>query len=235
MSDEVIKRAWSRMPAGTVPLSREAIEAMLRPAARRTGRSLAILAWSYAALLGVTALLAAINLVGYRGNSAMLAVEGTLCGVAVLFGAYAVRIAAELRRIGRLDIPLAEKVEQSLRFYQRRVEPWLIMAAATPWMLSFAINSLIDNVQGRYPIHHPWEFAIVSVGMVVGMYIVLRVSLIPTVREMQALLHDLRAQVLDETPAMDELRKRSRAWMAVAVLLLTLSVVFGVLKWLGVV
>lgn len=232
MSDEVIKRAWNRMPIGAAPVSREAIEGMLRPAARRSGRSLVFLAWSHAALLALAALFATVNLVGYRTNPLMLAVEGALLVLSLLFAACAARIATELRRIERLDVSLAERVERSLRFYEHRIEPWLLMAAATPWMLTFAINTWIDNDQGRYPIHHPWEFALVSAGMLAGMYLVLRVSMIPAVREMQALLHDLRAQVIDETPAIEGLRRRSRVWTAIGVVLLALAVLASVLVWL---
>jgi hypothetical protein len=57
--------------------------------------------------------------------------------------------------------------------------------------------------------------------------------MIPTVREMRALLHDLHAEVIDETRGVEAIRRRSRAWTAVAVVVLSLGVLVGILKWLG--
>jgi hypothetical protein len=233
MFDEMIKGTWDRAGTSDPPLSRASIERLLRPAARRTGRALEFLAASYVAMLAVAAVLAAVNLYGYRGNPAMLAVEGGVLTLSAIFAAFGVRIYAELRRIGRADLPLAEAVECRLDFYERRIEPWLLMAAATPWLLSFAINSLIDNEHGTYRINHPVEFGLVSAAMLVGTYAALRLSMIPTVREMRALLHDLHAEVIDETRGVEAIRRRSRAWTAVAVVVLSLGVLVGILKWLG--
>ena len=233
MSDEMIRDAWSRAGADAPPLSRAALEELLRPSARRTGRSLEFLAISYVALLAAAALLAAFNLYGYRGNPTMLAVEGGVLLLSALFAGFGLRILAELCRIGRADRPLAEAIGERLAFYEQRIEPWLAMAAATPWLLSFAINSLIDNERGTYRINHPVEFGLLTAAMLIGMYVVLRLSLLPTAREMRAILHDLHAEVLDETRGVEAIRRRSRAWTAVGVVVLALGVLFGILKWLG--
>lgn len=233
MFDEMIQGAWNRAGADAPPLSRPAIEQLLRPAARRTGRALEFLAASYVVMLAVAALLATANLYGYRGNPAMLAVEGGVLVLSAAFAAFGVRIYRELRRIGRSDLPLAEAVERRLAFHERRIEPWLAMAAATPWLLSFAINTLVDNEGGTYRINHPVEFGLVTAAMLVGTYLALRLSLFPIVVEMRAVLHDLRAQVIEELPRAAATRRRSRAWTAVAVVALALAVLFSLWLWLG--
>lgn len=233
MFDEMIRQAWNRAGADEPPLSRAAIEQLLRPAARRTVRGLEWLAASYVAMLAATALLAAVNLYGYRGNPTMLALEGGVLALAVAFAAYGVRLGAELRRIGRADRPLAETIEARLGFIRRRVEPWLAMAATTPWLMTFAISTLVDNERGTYRINHPLEFGLVSAAMLVGMYVVLRLALLPVVVEMRAQLHDLRAQVLDETRRAEATRSRARAWTVVGVIALALAVLFTLALWLG--
>jgi hypothetical protein len=233
MFDEMIKGAWNRAGAGAPPLSRAAIEQLLRPSARRTGRALELLALSYTVMLVLAAALAAANLLGYRGNPTMLAVEGGVLALSAAFAAFGVRIYAELRRIGRSDLPLAEAVERRLAFYERRIEPWLLMAAATPWLLSFAINTLIDNDRGTYRINHPVEFGLVTAAMLVGTYAALRLSLVPIVAELRAVLHDLRAQVIEEMPRAEATRRRSRAWTAVGVVALAVALLFSLWLWLG--
>jgi len=69
--------------------------------------------------------------------------------------------------------------------------------------------------------------------MLVGTYLALRLSLIPIVVEMRAVLHDLRAQVIEELPRAAATRRRSRAWNAVAVVALALAVLFSLWLWLG--
>ena len=234
MFDEMIQRAWSRAGTGEPPLSRAAIEQLLRPSARRAGRALEFLAASYVVMLALAAALAAANLYGYRGNPTMLAVEGGVLALSAAFAAFGVRIYSELRRIGRADLPLAEAVERRLAFYARRIEPWLAMAATTPWLLSFAITSLIDNEHGTYRINHPVEFGLVTTAMLVGTYLALRLSLVPIVVEMRAVLHDLRAQVIEEMPRAEAIRRRSRAWTAVGVVALALALLCSLWLWLRV-
>ena len=232
MFDDDLKATWARAGKGT-PLSRDEIEALLRPTARRTGRGLEFLAWTHIVMLGLTALLALANLPGYRDNPTMLAVEGALGFVAAVFCILTFRLLAGLRRIARADRPLVETVEQRLAFTEQAYGPWLLMASLTPWMLSLAITTLIDNEQGHYRINHPGEFALVTAVMLGITWVSTRFSTVNAVRELRAVLHDLRGQVLDATSALVPVRRRSRAWLVLGVVLLALSVILGLLLWLG--
>ena len=232
MFDEDLKATWARAGAGP-PLSRAEIEGLLRPTARRTGRGLEFLAWTHILMLGATALLALVNLPGYRDNSTMLAVEGALGFVSVAFCGLSVRLLAGLRRIGRPDRPLLETVELRLAFTEQVYGPWLAMATLSPWLFTLALNTLIDNDQGHYRINHPLEFVVVTAVMLGITWASLRFSTVNAVRELRAVLNDLRAQALEATPALGPARRRSRAWLALGVVLLSLGVIFGVLLWLG--
>ena len=123
-------------------------------------------------------------------------------------------------------------MERRLAFIGRRFEPWLAMAATTPWLLSFAINTLVDNEHGTYRINHPVEFGLVTAAMLAGTYVVLRLALIPIVVEMRAQLHDLRAQVIEAMPRAEAVRRRSRAWSAAGAVVLALAVLFSLWLWL---
>lgn len=232
MFDEDLKALWKRGEATMPPLAPVAIENLLRPTARRSGRSLEFLAWTHVAMLAFTALLAFVNVYGYRDNPTMLAVEAALAAVSVSFTLLGARLIAGLRRIARADLPLVQMVEQRLSFTERWYQPWILLGTVTPWLLVLAINTDADNQQGHYTINHPWEFAIVTAVMLAITYASLKLSTGTTVRELRAVLHDLRAEAIDATPLLADMRRRSRRWMAVGVVLLSLAVLLGVALWL---
>lgn len=233
MLDEDLKAVWKRAGAGTPPLTRTAIERLLQPTARRTTRALATIAWTHCAMLALTAVLAVANLPGYRGNATMLAIEGGLGLVALALGAATLRLIGCLRRLERTDRSLLETVERRLEFTGRWYEPWLLSASVTPWLLTLALNTLIDNEQGRYAIHHPLEFAVVTAVMIGITFASLKLATGTAVRELRALAHDLQTEGLDQVPKLLALRRRTRIWMAIGVVLLSLGVIAGILLWLG--
>jgi len=230
MFDEDLKALWNR-GTGSAPMTRAEIEGLLRPTTRRTGRALEVLAWTYLVMLAATVALALANLPGYRDNPTMLAVEGTLGLVAAGLGALTVRLLVGVRRIGRADGPLVDTVERRLAFAERYYEPWLFAGAATPWLLTLAITTLLDNDGGTYRINQPGEFVLVTAAMFAITYASLRFATAATVRELRALLHDLRAQALDRTPALEPARRRQRVWNVVAVVALSLAVLASLLLW----
>jgi hypothetical protein len=129
---------------------------------------------------------------------------------------------------------MLETIERRLDFIDRSYEPWLVMASLTPWLLSLAINSLIDSdVEGGYRVNHPIEFVIITAVMIGITYGSLKFSTMATVRELQALLHDLRAETLEATSALVPVRRRARVKLAFGVVLLVLGVVAGLVLWLA--
>jgi hypothetical protein len=232
MIDEDLKALWKR-GAPTATLTRGDLEPMLRPTARRADRSLAVITWTYAVMLGVTVVLALANLPGYRQNPTMLAVEG---GIAIVSAALAVattRLMGRLRTMSRADVPLLEAVEARLAFAERNYGRWLWTASATPWLLAHAIVTLIDNQGGVYRVNHPVEFALVTAVMFAITYASLRFATATTVHELRAIAQDLRVEALEATPGLAVARRRSRRWTALGVVLLTLAVLAGLWLWLS--
>jgi hypothetical protein len=232
MNDDSMKAAWKRADAAAEPLTRAAIEGLLRPVASRSFRALELGVWTYVGMLVVTVVLGLWNLPGYRGNPVMLAVESGLAAVSAVFAAFGIRILAGLRRLRRADLPLIESIERRLTIYDRWFGAWLVMASATPWLLTLGINTLIDNEQGSYRLNHRIEFAVVTGVMIGGTYLMLRVATNPNLSEMRAVLHDLRAEVLERTPGIEPLRRRSRIWTAVGFALVALGLIVTVWLWM---
>ncbi|MCC6406560.1 MAG: hypothetical protein IT453_05320 [Planctomycetes bacterium] len=233
MFDEDVIRMWKRADASAVTWSRGTVESLLFPAARRAGLALEHAVWSQVAMLAATVGCAAFNLYGYRGNATMLAVEFALALVSAGCAVLGARLALSLRRAGRADQPLLETLQRKLALYERWYGPWLFVAAATPWLFSLALNTWIDNEQGAYRIHHPYEFGAVSAAMLGITYGMLRVSLAPIERELRAVLDDLREDALLATERIRPAQRRSRLWLALGVLALAGAVLASIWLWLS--
>lgn len=231
MFDEELKDVWKRSAAAT--LSRADIEALLQPAARRAGRALQGVVWTNTAMLSAGALLAAMNLRGYRGNATMQAVEGALLVVCGTCAALGLRLLAELRRIARADLPLVETVARRLACQERWFPSWMAVATVTPWLFALAINTWIDNEGGSYRLGHPAEFAAVTAVMLGITYASLRLSLGQTLRELRAVLHDLRAEALDETQDLEARGRSRKTRLVLGVVALVLAVLFTLGLWLA--
>jgi hypothetical protein len=230
MFDQDLKDLWKRgAPAATLTLGE--IERMLKPTTRRADRALLIITRTYLAMLAGAAALALVNLYGYRQNPTMLAVEAGIAVASIVLVGLTLRLQGRLRTIGRADVPLLQALEARLAFTERDYGPWLVMASATPWLFSQAIVTLIDNQDGVYRLNHPWEFAAVTAVMFGITYASLKFSTETTMREMRAMVQDLRAETLEATPGLAAARRRSRVWLLMGGILLALAVLAGLALW----
>jgi len=105
--------------------------------------------------------------------------------------------------------------------------------AITPWTLSFSISVWMENQRGHYRINQRIEFVAVSAAMIFGVYALSRVLYHPLVRRTLAALQDLEAQVMDQTRKVQAARKYWIIAMAILVLALLASVIYGILAWLS--
>jgi len=233
MFEDEVKATWKR-GQGVATLSRADIERMLQPVARRTGRALEVIAWSYVAILGLTVLMAIGAFVNFAGDSTLRTVEVTLALAAAGAGGLTVRLVRHLRGIDRTDRPLLEIVERRLAFAERTYAGWLVVASTAPWALSVAVTTFLGSLRGGYRIEHPGEFTVVTAVMIGVTYLALRFSTAATVYELRAAAHDLRAEVLEATPQVAPRQRRARTTMTVAVGVLAAAVLVTLLLWAGV-
>ncbi len=223
MSNDLIERLWKEGREGEPP-SRERLLGALTPRVERGSRLLRVSAWMYLLVQAATMVLAGTNLAGYRTNPTMIAVQLGVLLAALAFAAFGVKMHAEIRSLERLDESLAETVRHRLEFYRTRAVVWAWTAALSIVAFTFALNTWIDNVDGRYPIHHPFVFVGVHVATLFLLVLSFRMAHEPRVRELRATLEDLESQLLDRTAAVDRERGRWRAaWIALIVVLFALA------------
>ncbi|MHC4512971.1 MAG: hypothetical protein ACYTGW_19315 [Planctomycetota bacterium] len=232
MDDNLIERIWQ--DAGEEKeMSHEELAGVLRPRVERSSRMLHRYLWTYLLVQMVTMVLAAANFAGYSSNPVMLGVEIAICALALAFAAYGIRLYGQVHGLERLDDSLAQAVRRRLDFYHGGYSVWLWITAVSLAMLSFTINTLVDNVDGHYPINHPVVFVGTLVGMVLFVVLAFHVAHAPYVQELRAVLADLEAQILDRTLAVDQGRARWRAWHVALVVLLTAFLALGIWMAIG--
>jgi len=214
-------------------MSRAEIEHLLRPGVRRSWIQVEMFVWIYLIVLAVTIALGAVNIYGYRTNPVMLAVQIGVTVAGLAFVGYGVHLLREIRATARSTANLIEQLRRRLRLYRGKYAIWLWMIALTALLLIHGVNTWVDNVGGVYRINKPFVFWGAQVVILLFIYAVTRTGLAPAVYEMRAALHDLEAQAMEQTPRVEEMKRRRRLWNIVFVILGTISLLLGILVFLS--
>jgi hypothetical protein len=183
----------------------------------------------YLAALVASIILLSMNLYGYRANPVMLAVESGLLFLSLGFLGYGAFIFIKIREINNFSKNLHELLESKIKFLRFHYEIWLIMTAVIVWILSFALNTLIDNQEGFYRINKVGIFVLISVAMLVFIYLVQKLSAEISLRNLKVFLNDLEASCLAHTENYEQRRKKMRWIWLLAIILLTALLILGVL------
>lgn len=230
--DDLIERLWADRKEEP-PMSREQIVKALRPRVGRTTLTLKMMLWTYLVALLATLLLQGVNLAGYRSNPTMMTVQVIVTVLAVGSTAFGIHLMGQMGRLDKMDENLADAVKGRLAFLRGKYEVWMWVCAATLLMLSWALNTMIDNQDGVFRINKPWLVCGLGLVMFFGGYAALKGAHVPVLRELRAVLEDLEAQLLGRTRAVDEFKLRWRRWGYVLVVLLTLLMLLGLWMALG--
>jgi hypothetical protein len=235
MSQDPIQEIWSRGKEAEVPVTRQELVELLRPEVRRPRLPFPLHLWFYVLFLAAVLAVDVANLVGYRTNPTLLAVQATVTALTLGFLAYTGFVLREARRLERLDDELASIVRRRLRFFETHYGMWLWLAAASVSLASWAVSTLVDNAGGHFRISRPGTFVAIVLGQIVLVYAALRIAHQPFLAESRAILHDLERQVLDEPRTLPDRRARwrriQRVWTAVLVILLLLGTAAALRLW----
>ncbi len=226
MTDDLIERIWREAPEEQ-PMSQAQLTAVLEPRVARSSRRLNAYVWTFLLVQLATLIMASVNLVGYRSNAIMLGAETGLIVLALAFTAYGVHVHGEIRRLERMDETLETALRRRLAFYSSNASVWMWTAAFSLVTLNLAISTLIDNVDGHFPINNP--LLVIGLQIAVVLITVAGFSMThkPHLTELRAVLSDLEAQVLDRTVAVDDELAQGKRWRIVLVALLAAALALG--------
>jgi hypothetical protein len=235
MSQDPIQELWSKGKKAEVPMTRQELVELLRPEVRRTRWVFPVHLWFYLAFLAAVLVVDIANLVVYRSNPVLLAVQAAVTALTLGLLAYTAIVLREARGLARLDDDLASIVRRRLRFFETKYGVWLWLAALSVAVASWAVSTLVDSAGGQYRINRPGTFTATLLGQIAIVYAALRVAHEPFLAESRAVLHDLAAQALDETRALPRRRARWRriraVWIGVLLVLLLLGIAVALGLW----
>jgi hypothetical protein len=178
--------------------------------------------------LGAVSVVDVANLVGYRTNPVLLAVQAAVTLLTLAFLVYTGFVLREARGLDRLDDELTSIVRRRLRFFETHYGVWLWLAAVSASLAAWAVSTLVDNAGGQYRINRPGTFVATLLGVTVIVYAALRIAHQPFLAESRAVLHDLEGQVLDETRTLPDRRARWRRIQQLLIVLLVILLLLGI-------
>lgn len=184
----------------------------------------------YAVIQVATLILLSMNLEGYSSNRTIIWI--LIPQLAFIIGSlvFGLHVFNKFKEINNYSDSLASLIQKQLWFYRRPYEVWLILASLSAIILIINLNLYIDNDQGTYVIHNRWFFAGVTLLAFLFIYGSQKAVSLLGLRRLKSYLSDLQQGVLDRSEGMEKVRKRYLWLWVVVFILLTVSLVFGILK-----
>ena len=178
-------------------------------------------------------ILLSLNLEGYSNNGTMIWILLAQLVFTIAAFVYGVHVFYRFKEINDYSDSLASLIQKQLKFFRRPYEIWLLLASVSALILMINLNLYIDNDQGTYAIHNKIMFTGIILLSFVFIYGSLKAVSQLGLRRLKAYLDDLQQGVLERSEGIERARKL-QLWLWVLVcLLLTVSLVFGILKALG--
>ena len=232
MKKDIIQDIWEKGKSQKKEISMQDIEQAIKPSIRRQTFTFKLNIWIWLLIIFAIMVLDGMNIAGYTVNPPMLITQLILTLIAVIFGVYGIHLLSELNIIERSDESIVPLLKRRLRFYRSKYEIWILMMAAMIPLLSFAINSYIDNQNGIYRINQPLVFFGVSLMQFIFGYSIFKLGHYPVVKEIKVSLSDLESQVLDGTQLLGEMKIRWRRWGYILAIIGLLFLLWAIWRWI---
>ncbi len=183
----------------------------------------------YGAIQLANIILLSMNLAGYMNNSAIMwiLIPQLIFTIGTLV--FGIDVFYKFREINNYSDSLQNLIQKQLWFYRKPYELWLILASISAIILISNLNLYVDNDKGSYVINNITMFVVVTLMAFLIIYGTQKAKSLLGLRKLKAYLSDLQQGVLDSSEGMERSKKRY-LWLWVAVfLLLTASLIFGIL------
>ena len=171
-----------------------------------------------------------MNLAGYMSNTVMIWILVPMLLLTIGILVYGIDIYYRFREINNYSESLHLLITRQLRFFRSPYEWWLILSSISVVILTVNINLFIDNTNGTYAVNNKVLFYGIIFGLLLFIYGALKMTSLFSLRSVKAYLSDLEKGALDQSEKLEKSRKKL-TWVYVSIMiLLTASLVMGVLK-----
>jgi len=183
----------------------------------------------YGAIQVANIILISMNLAGYQKNSTLLWILISQLALTIGILVFSMDVFYKFREINNYSDSLQNLIKKQLWFYRRPYEIWLFLAAVSTMILASNLNLYVDNDNGSYVIYNKAMFVGVTLAAFAFIYGALKVASLFGLRKLKAYLSDLQHGDLDQSRRLDRTRKRYLWLWLLVFILLTASLVFGIL------
>jgi len=183
----------------------------------------------YGAIQLANIILLSMNLAGYLNNPAMIWILIPQLVITIGILVFGIDVFYKFREINNYSDSLQNLIQKQLWFYRRPYEIWLVLASVSAIILISNLNLYVDNDNGSYVINNKAMFVGITLLAFLFIYGTQKAASRLGLRKLKAYLSDLQQGALEQSERMERTRKRY-LWFWVAVcLLLTASLIFGIL------
>ncbi len=183
----------------------------------------------YGAIQVANIILLSMNLVGYMNNPSMIWILIPQLVITIGILVFGIDVFYKFREINNYSDSLRNLIQKQLWFYRKPYELWLVLASVSAIILITNLNLYVDNDNGSYVINNKAIFVGITLLAFLFIYGTQKATSLLGLRKLKAYLSDLQQGVLDSSERMERSKKRY-LWLWVAVfLLLTATLVFGIL------
>ncbi len=183
----------------------------------------------YGAVQVANIILLSMNLAGYLNNPAMVWVLISQIAFTIGILVFGMDIFYKFREINNYSDSLQNLIQKQLWFFRKPYEVWLVLASVSVIILMTNVNLYIDNDNGTYIINNKVMFVGVTLAAFLIIYGAQKMTSLLGLRRLKTYLADLQQGALDQSQQMERSRKKY-FWLWVAVfIILTTSLVFGIM------
>jgi hypothetical protein len=183
----------------------------------------------YGAIQIANIILLSMNLSGYINNPSIvwMLIAQLVFTIGILV--YSIDIFYRLREINNYSDSLSNLIGKQIRFFKKPYEIWLILSSLSAIILIININLFIDNDNGTYVINNKLMVVGVTLAALLMIYGGQKMVSIRNLRSLKAYLGDLQKGVLDQSELLERAKKKYIWLWVVVFILLTASMLFGLL------
>ena len=183
----------------------------------------------YGAVQVANIILLSMNLAGYLNNPAVVWVLISQIAFTIGILVFGMDIFYKFREINNYSDSLQNLIQKQLWFFRKPYEVWLVLASVSVIILMTNVNLYIDNDNGTYIINNKVMFVGVTLAAFLIIYGAQKMTSLLGLRRLKTYLADLQQGALDQSQQMERSRKKY-FWLWVAVfIILTTSLVFGIM------
>ena len=137
------------------------------------------------------------------------------------------------RVINQKNSDIFSLLREKVYFFKHKFEWWNYIDAASLWIVTFAINTCVDNADGVYRINKPFVYFGISIGMMAFIYATNKSAVTMMLQETRACLKELESAMEGNGDNFAKIKKRHQRIILISIVICTLLFIIGLLVFLS--